>query len=53
MRGRSTQERFVRGDGTCRVVVGTLAFGLGVNKPDVRAKSIRGLKLLVYEALRY
>ena len=40
----------MRGDGTCRVVVGTLAFGLGVNKPDVRAFSIRCLKLLVYEA---
>ena len=34
---RETQLKFVRGDAACRVVVGTLAFGLGVNKPDVRA----------------
>ena len=34
---RSTQERFVKGDASCRVVVGTVAFGLGVNKADVRA----------------
>lgn len=33
---RSTQDRFVKGDESCRVVVGTLAFGLGVNKADVR-----------------